>query len=407
MMKVATALMLCAVLLLAVNSAWAVFYEIPYDWIEINPAYPGALPGTNSGIVNDDHNVGPFDLGFTFSFYGTDFTSIRLCSNGFASFTSTATTYSNAAIPSSANPNDLVAPYWDDMNPSGTNYGEVFYYADPAGEFFVAEWDSMAHFGSTIVGEYYTFELILYPDGTIDYQYKAIEPGNMTPFPSATVGVENSSGTIGEQCTFNGSGPLEPTAGMGIHIEIDFATPVTLSSFTAAIEEEEMVLRWETASELDCYGWVVQRDGEDISEVIPGYGTTVEPHEYSYVDGSAQAGETYSYRLKQIDIGGETTFSDPITMTMEAMVVEYGLQGNFPNPFNPQTMLRYSLREAGEVTLIVYDVNGRPVATVVDGWRDVGYHEATFDGTNLASGVYVYDLKVNDFSATGKMVLLK
>jgi hypothetical protein len=43
----------------------------------------------------------------------------------------------------------------------------------------------------------------------------------------------------------------------------------------------------------------------------------------------------------------------------------------------------------------------------VDGWRDVGYHEATFDATNLASGVYIYDLKVNDFSATSKMVLLK
>jgi hypothetical protein len=400
-MKFATGLMLCAALLLSVNSAQAVFYEIAYDWMEINEI------GTNSGITNDDQNVGPFNLGFTFSFYGTDFTSIRICSNGFASFTSTTTSYTNYAIPNSNEPNNLVAPYWDDMNISGTNHGEIYYYAEPTGAYFVIEWDSCAHFGSTITGEYFTFEAILYPDGIIDYQYKALEPGNMTPFPSATVGVENAGGSMGEQATYDGSGPLEPTAGMGIRFEIDYSTPVTLSSFSAAIEEEGMVLSWETASEIDCYGWVVQRDGEDISEVIPGYGTTVEPHEYSYVDVSAQAGETYSYRLKQIDIGGEITYSDPITMTMEAMVVEYGLQGNYPNPFNPQTMLRYSLAEAGDVTLIVYDVNGRPVATLVDGWREVGYHEATFDATNLASGVYIYYLKVNDFSATSKMVLLK
>jgi len=183
--------------------------------------------------------------------------------------------------------------------------------------------------------------------------------------------------------------------------------PVTLSSFTAAVEKEGIALNWETASELDCYGWVVQRNEEDISEVIPGYGTTVAPHEYSYMDATAQAGETYSYRLKQIDTGGAVNYSDPITMTMEAMVVEYGLQGNYPNPFNPQTMLRYSLAEAGNVTLTVYDVNGRPVATLVDGWRDAGYHEAAFDGTNLASGVYIYEITAGSFNATGKMVLMK
>jgi hypothetical protein len=78
-----------------------------------------------------------------------------------------------------------------------------------------------------------------------------------------------------------------------------------------------------------------------------------------------------------------------------------------PNPFNPTTVLSYELRVPSQVSLKIYDTAGRLVTTLVEGWREVGTHEVTFDGSSLASGVYVYAIKAGDHMARGKMVLMK
>ena len=86
---------------------------------------------------------------------------------------------------------------------------------------------------------------------------------------------------------------------------------------------------------------------------------------------------------------------------------EYALHGAIPNPFNPTTTLSFALPQAGPVKLSVYNVTGREVATLVNGWRNAGNHEVTFDATGLASGLYIYQLTAGDFHATGKMMLTK
>ena len=83
------------------------------------------------------------------------------------------------------------------------------------------------------------------------------------------------------------------------------------------------------------------------------------------------------------------------------------LQKPHPNPFNPATALSYQLPASSFVSLRVYDIAGKLVQTLVNGWRDAGSHEATFDGSNLTSGVYIYRLIAGDFAASGKMVLMK
>ncbi|RJP77295.1 MAG: T9SS C-terminal target domain-containing protein [Candidatus Zixiibacteriota bacterium] len=85
----------------------------------------------------------------------------------------------------------------------------------------------------------------------------------------------------------------------------------------------------------------------------------------------------------------------------------FRLLGNQPNPFNPETAISYRLPASGHVSLRVYDIAGREVATLVNGWRDAGAHEATFDGSGLASGVYLVRLEAGRQQATGRMVLLK
>lgn len=86
---------------------------------------------------------------------------------------------------------------------------------------------------------------------------------------------------------------------------------------------------------------------------------------------------------------------------------EYAVLGNYPNPFNPVTTIRFALPDAGKVSLSIYSVNGSLVATLVDGQRTAGVHDVTFDASDLASGIYFYRLTVGQFVDVGKMILMK
>jgi len=79
----------------------------------------------------------------------------------------------------------------------------------------------------------------------------------------------------------------------------------------------------------------------------------------------------------------------------------------YPNPFNLATMLKFDLPQASLVEMGIYDLGGRLVATLVNGWRDAGTHEVTFDGSGLPSGIYLYRLSASDFRTCGKMMLMK
>jgi hypothetical protein len=101
---------------------------------------------------------------------------------------------------------------------------------------------------------------------------------------------------------------------------------------------------------------------------------------------------------------------DPFPYQVEESAVvaaKFALVGNSPNPFNPTTTISFTLPEVSRVTLNVYDVAGRQVAQLVNGTREAGSHEVIFDGSNLASGLYLYTLTAGSHSATGKMMLIK
>ena len=83
------------------------------------------------------------------------------------------------------------------------------------------------------------------------------------------------------------------------------------------------------------------------------------------------------------------------------------LLGAYPNPFNPTTVISYQLPVVSHIELSVYDIEGRLVSSLVNGWRDAGYHEVRFDGVDLTSGVYIYQLKAGDLAESGKIVLMK
>ena len=85
----------------------------------------------------------------------------------------------------------------------------------------------------------------------------------------------------------------------------------------------------------------------------------------------------------------------------------YVLEGNYPNPFNPETRIRFSMTESAQVKLVVYDVLGRQVRVLVDGAYKAGTHEVIFEAGDLPSGTYLYRLETPAGSFVQTMLLLK
>ncbi len=87
--------------------------------------------------------------------------------------------------------------------------------------------------------------------------------------------------------------------------------------------------------------------------------------------------------------------------------MRFSVSQNYPNPFNPTTVIKYQVAANSLVTLKVYDMLGREVATLVDGRQTAGYYNVNFDGSRLASGVYLYRLQAETYSETKNFMLLK
>lgn len=204
---------------------------------------------------------------------------------------------------------------------------------------------------------------------------------------------------------------------------MDVPLPVTLSSFTAAIVPSVAGVRleWKTASEVNNYGYTVQRKAEsdvDFADLtnafIAGKGTTVEPQQYSYVDKSIAKAGSYRYRLKQQDLDGTVHYTQSVivnvTVTDVAEVAPrvFQLMQNYPNPFNPTTQLKFSVESTTRATVKVYNMLGEEVATMFDGVAEAGrYYVATFNATGLASGVYFYRLTTEKKTDIKRMMLVK
>ena len=86
---------------------------------------------------------------------------------------------------------------------------------------------------------------------------------------------------------------------------------------------------------------------------------------------------------------------------------DFALEQNYPNPFNPSTRIKFQVPSSGFMSLRMYDVLGREVATLVNEELKAGSHEATFDATGLASGVYYYQLRAGEFTQTKRLLLLR
>ena len=182
-------------------------------------------------------------------------------------------------------------------------------------------------------------------------------------------------------------------------------------------------------------GHVVDNNGEPVQGAIVyaqddngqvySFGVTNMNGDYSIaglVPGSYSVGpEKYGYNIAQsstVSLDYTSTYSSDASFTMSVETVtgvkenntvaaDFRLNQNYPNPFNPTTVISYYLPSQSKVVLKVYNILGSEVATLVSGQQTAGIHSTTFNASQLASGVYFYQLKAGDFVSTKKLILMK
>ena len=339
--------------------------EFGYSWVDSDetggPVYDWYDISGIGDVVGVDNNFGPFPMGFGFSYYGEIFDSIRVGTKGWLSFTSESGTYTSQPIPTALEPNNMLAPFWDDLSPGFG--GAVYYFADVGNDRFIVQWDAVWHFPD---GPAETFQAILNADGSIIYQYHTVAVDDV-----CTVGIENAAGTDGLQVIYNTGGYLHDGLAIRFAVEPGMA-------------------------------WL---------SVAPSSGT-IEPLGDALLDVTMDA--TYLEEgVYYADVSFATNDPDnlvvvvPVTMTVtpltgidDELPLAAVFFGAVPNPFNPSTSLHFSLPRDSDVDLKIYDVAGHLVRSLVSGSRPAGANSVRWNGTHdgghaVASGTYFARLVVD------------
>ena len=232
----------------------------------------------------------------------------------------------------------------------------------------------------------------------------------------------NSGGLTG---TYNVSGNASnPTEQNVIDGGACSPLPIVLATFTADRLGDKVDLQWQTATEVNNYGFEIQREVNTRNKnldnwikigFVKGSGNSNSPISYSFLDKQPQAGED-EYRLKQIDNDGKYIFSKIVDVNIQAPK-KFELFQNYPNPFNPSTRIDFEIPKSQNVELKVYDILGREITTLLNEYKKAGKYSVEFsaeggsayggNGSKLSSGIYFYRIRTNGYVDSKEMMLMK
>ncbi|MCX6639141.1 MAG: C25 family cysteine peptidase [bacterium] len=436
-----------------------------YNWVDINSL--GTQLSISDPSSDQDQSV-DITLPFTFRYYGQSVGAITVCSNGWLATNSNPsfTDFRNYPIPSPPGPNGMIAGFWDDLVTTST--GKVYSYYDQSNHRFIVAWSHMRNYSSSGVEE--DFEVMLYDpaytptptgDGEIVFQYNIVNEsaGVYSDNPYSTVGIESPDQHDGIQVVYWNTYYDPAAAHLQAGRAYKFTTAFTYGQATPNMDVNTSPVSppvvipanggsfqyniniHNLGSQLTTFQvWNKVRDAGNVYTQVWGPVTRSLPGGANparvlaqTIAGSISSGTLYfiSYvgtypntisdssfftitKSTVNDGGGWISESfvsgdvfDEYAVTSAAIPEAYSLGQNYPNPFNPLTSISFSLPQAAHVNLTVFDIMGREVATLVNGMREAGTHEVTFDASHLASGIYLYKLEAGDYSATNKMVLMK
>ena len=230
-------------------------------------------------------------------------------------------------------------------------------------------------------------------------------------------GADISADTITVNGTYSGSGTFNSGP-----------LPVEMAAMTAQAGVRDVTISWTTASETDNYGFEIERrkvsgfeiqgSGRETLNLEPetkwsrvgfvrGSGTSASPRKYAFDDENLSPGR-YAYRIKQIDHAGSFTYSSSVEVEVGLAPKKLTLSDAYPNPFNPSTIIEFTVPEDGKAALRIYNVVGQLVITLYDGEVAAGrIYQASFDASRLATGIYLTRLEYGGKQITKKISLVK
>ncbi len=194
--------------------------------------------------------------------------------------------------------------------------------------------------------------------------------------------------------------------------------PVELSSFTFTLNNRDVILSWSTTEEINNKGFDIERTSLDGTwsgiGFIAGKGTSNSLQTYSFTDHNLSSGK-YLYRLRQSDFNGNFEYFTMINEVILGVPGKFELSQNYPNPFNPSTKIGYAIPNDSKVSLKVYDITGKELASLINAFQPAGYYTLEINSSQisggLTSGTYFYKINaeggVKNYSAVKRMILLK
>ncbi len=247
----------------------------------------------------------------------------------------------------------------------------------------------------TIVADFPSGNTLSSFPGTVELRIRTI--GSVTPFGEYTINIQ-------------GEGPNgTPVHRRTVSLTIEDALPVELTNFNGNFVKDKVILNWETATEVDNYGFnVMRRVNESEWQYIgfvEGNGNSNSPKKYSFTDTNIFGGNVFNYRLKQIDTDGKFEYSNIIEIEINPTNII--LIQNYPNPFNPITSIKFSVPRESEIRLEILNVLGEQIEILVSQVLSAGTYNYEWNATDFTSGVYFYRLQAGSFVETKKMILLK
>jgi hypothetical protein len=206
--------------------------------------------------------------------------------------------------------------------------------------------------------------------------------------------------------------------------------PVTLSNFTAVVTSENFVnIAWTAETETNHSGYNIYRnEAKDLDNAIKINAHLIDQgseigtqNNYFYTDFEVYTNIVYYYWLESVSLNGASDFYGPLTVTIGDPTQEplppvvpmvTKLYNAFPNPFNPNTNIRYSLKEAGKVNIEIYNMKGQRIKAYHQEHNAPGYYQVSWDGRDengrvVSSGIYLYRLTTGKYTAAKKMILAK
>ncbi|RMG63204.1 MAG: choice-of-anchor D domain-containing protein [Calditrichaeota bacterium] len=337
-----------------------------FSWVDLSDGSGTEISFSSSNAISN-----PIDLGFDFALYDQAYHQLRVCTNGWLSFTTFSVSFNNVPLPNPLAPRTLIAPLWDNLEIQSDS--KVLYRKDP--DRFIVQWNRVYSAGG---GGPYTFQVILFQDGDVVLQYLQLN----NPDPGYTIGIQNEAGTDGFTVAHN-----QPYAHDSLAVLITRKSWVSVSPQSGSVapqSSQTITLKFRTQDFPEGTFWAAV----EITSNDPDEPTLLLPI--------------------------QMTVSSVVSVAEESVVLPTTLTlfQNYPNPFNPTTTIRFQVPEPMKVRVVVYNALGQLVRTLLDRQLTAGEYQVVWDGTSeqgnaVPSGLYFYELQTERTRQIRKMILLR